>query len=189
MLDHLFEIGRDQNHPHALIAEAPDRLKDFLLGAEVDAPGRFVEQQDLGFPVEPFSKHELLLISSRQIERLGIEPLGIESKLPGKHLAPLARLAPVDDGPGGNSVKIGQHQVGQRRACQHQSLALAVLRGEHDAAPDRLANGSWPGAIHACKAHRSFRRGLGPGDTAQHFAASGSDQAGDSKNLAFMKAE
>src|SRR5229473_4527295 len=102
MLDHLFEIGRDQNHPHALIAEAPDRLKDFLLGAEVDAPGRFVEQQDLGFPVEPFSKHELLLISSRQIKRLGIEPFGIESKLPGESLAPLARLAPVDDGPGGN---------------------------------------------------------------------------------------
>src|ERR1700733_3213864 len=84
MLDHLFEIGRDQDHPHALVAEAADRLKDFLLGAKIDASRRFVQQENPWFSVEPFSKHEPLLVSSRQVERLGIEPFRIESKLPGK---------------------------------------------------------------------------------------------------------
>src|ERR1700716_2163069 len=97
MFDHLFEIGRDQDHPHALVAEAADRLKDFLLGAEVDSSRRFVKQEYLGFSVEPFSEHKLLLVSARQVERLGIEPFGIESKLPGQRLAPRARLVPVDD--------------------------------------------------------------------------------------------
>src|SRR5580692_2862823 len=90
MLDHLFEIGRDQDHPHALVTETANRLKDFLLGAKVDASRRFVQQEYLWFSVEPFSKHELLLVSSRQVERLGIEPFGIESKLPGERLAPHA---------------------------------------------------------------------------------------------------
>src|ERR1700679_193526 len=99
MLDHLFEIGRDQDHPHALVAEAADRLKDFLLGAKIDASRRFIQQQYLWLSVEPFSEHKLLLISSRQVERLGIEPFGIEPKLPGKRLAPHARLVAIDDRP------------------------------------------------------------------------------------------
>ena len=101
----------------------------------------------LGFRLQPFSKHELLLVSSRQVERLGIEPLGIESKLPGERLAPHARLVAIDDRPRGHGVKIGEHEVRQRRAGQHQTLALAVFRGQHDAPPDRFTNGSWPRAI------------------------------------------
>jgi len=33
MFDHLFEIGRDQDHPMPFVTETADRLKDFLLGA------------------------------------------------------------------------------------------------------------------------------------------------------------
>src|SRR5665811_1979075 len=116
MFDHLFEIGRDQDHPHALVTETADRLKDFLLGAKIDAPRRFVQQEYLWFSVQPFSKHELLLVSSRQVERLGIEPLRTESKLPGERLAPRARLVAINDRPGGHGVKIGKHEVRERRA-------------------------------------------------------------------------
>ena len=45
MLDDFFQIGRDQNDAHTLIAEAANGLENLLLGAEVDAAGRLVEQK------------------------------------------------------------------------------------------------------------------------------------------------
>ena len=60
---------------------------EILLRPEVDSARWFVKQQNLWPPVEPFPEHELLLIASRQVEGVGVQPLRIKTRLPSKRPA------------------------------------------------------------------------------------------------------
>ena len=83
VLDDLLEVRRDQNDRHAFVAEAADGLENLLLGAEVDAAGRLVEEEDAWLPVQPLADDELLLVAAGKVEGVGVEPIGIEAELPG----------------------------------------------------------------------------------------------------------
>ena len=50
----------------ALLQQRAEQPIDFRLGADVDADGRFVEDEELGAVVEPFADHDLLLVAARQ---------------------------------------------------------------------------------------------------------------------------
>ena len=41
--EHLFDLGRDEEHRHAVFAQRDDQTLDLGLRANVDAPGRLVE--------------------------------------------------------------------------------------------------------------------------------------------------
>ena len=44
---HLLQLGGDEQHRHALVGQLGDELLDLGLGADVDAAGRLVEDQQL----------------------------------------------------------------------------------------------------------------------------------------------
>lgn len=76
----------------------PMPLENLLLGAEVDAAGRLVEQKDAWPAMQPLADDELLLIAAGKMERVGVEPVGIEPDLPGQHRCGCPPRARRDDG-------------------------------------------------------------------------------------------
>src|SRR3954453_9121381 len=70
----LLELGGDEDHRHPLGGELGDLGLDLRLRADVDAPRRLVEDQDLGVGDEPPGEQHLLLVAARQVahQRRGV---------------------------------------------------------------------------------------------------------------------
>ena len=66
--DRLFERVRRQDDRQTLSGEGANELVDFLLGADVQASGRVVENKDSGLRVQPFGQNDLLLVAARKVE-------------------------------------------------------------------------------------------------------------------------
>ena len=56
--------GHDDGHP--VLDEAADQGVDLGLGADVDASGRLVEEEELGVDQEPAGDDALLLVAARE---------------------------------------------------------------------------------------------------------------------------
>src|SRR6266403_617632 len=57
-------LGRDHQRGGSVRHEAIDQREDLRLGPDVDAPGRFVEDEKPGAGGEPFADHDLLLVAA-----------------------------------------------------------------------------------------------------------------------------
>ena len=51
-----------------------DEGVDLVLGADVDAARRLVEDQQLGLGEQPLAEHHLLLVAARQVDRCWATP-------------------------------------------------------------------------------------------------------------------
>ena len=60
-------LGRDQEDRHAVGGKALDEAVDLGLGADVDAAGRLVQDQDLRLAGDPAGEDNLLLVAARQL--------------------------------------------------------------------------------------------------------------------------
>jgi hypothetical protein len=63
-VEDLGQVRADHDDRHAALREVIDQAVDVGLGADVDAAGRFVEDQEAGVRVEPFAQHDLLLVAA-----------------------------------------------------------------------------------------------------------------------------
>src|SRR5271168_2680232 len=76
--DQLLDLGGDEQHGRALADQLVDDLVDFILGPDVDAARRLVENEDRRSAQQPFGDHHLLLIAARKrthghlVERAGV---------------------------------------------------------------------------------------------------------------------
>src|SRR6478735_5967782 len=67
----LLELGGDEDHRHPLGSQLGDLGLDLRLGADVDAPGGLVEDEDLGLDDQPASEQHLLLVAAREVAHQG----------------------------------------------------------------------------------------------------------------------
>ena len=58
--ENLGQIARHHQAGGALVRFLPDNVVDFILGADVDALGRLVEQEHAWIDAEPARQHDLL---------------------------------------------------------------------------------------------------------------------------------
>ena len=63
----LLQLGGDEQHRHAVVGESDDELLDLGLGADVDAAGRLVEDQQLGLGDQPAGQQHLLLVAAAEV--------------------------------------------------------------------------------------------------------------------------
>ena len=145
--DQFVIVGRIEQDRRAGIGQPPQQLIDLLLGADIDAARRIVEQDDARLAHQPFGDDHLLLVAARQradryVEagRLDVEQL--------HHLVdqPLLLVA-VDDSALRHTVQHGEGEVLAHRHRQHQALGLAVLRDQRHA--DRCRAGRRRGWLMA----------------------------------------
>ena len=62
----LGQVGRDQENAGARVQELGEDAVDLGLGADVDADGGLVEDEQVGAVAEPFADDDLLLVAARQ---------------------------------------------------------------------------------------------------------------------------
>src|SRR6478735_6379315 len=67
----LLELGGDEDHRHPLGSQLGDLGLGLRLGADVDAPGGLVEDQDVGLGDQPASEQHLLLVAAREVAHQG----------------------------------------------------------------------------------------------------------------------
>ena len=63
-VDQLRQLGGDQNDGQPLLGQVVDGAIDLRFGLDVDAPGRFIQNQDSPGGQQPAAEHNLLLIAS-----------------------------------------------------------------------------------------------------------------------------
>ena len=65
--EQLGQVGGDDDDALALRRQLPEQRVDFVLGADVDAARRLVEDQHLGLAEEPLGEDDLLLVAAGEI--------------------------------------------------------------------------------------------------------------------------
>ena len=65
--DDLLELGGDEDDGHPAFGELGDGLLDLGLGADVDAAGRLVEDEQVGVRGEPAAEQHLLLVAAGEV--------------------------------------------------------------------------------------------------------------------------
>ena len=140
--DHLLHVAGDHEDGDAGIGQRAHQLVDLVLGADIDAPGRLVEDHAARLHRQPFGQHDLLLVAARHgphlrgdAGRLDPEALALTLGIGG-----FARRA--DELHPGVGIEIGQRDIGGQRDVEQQAQLLAVLRHQIDAALDGLARGA-----------------------------------------------
>ena len=172
----------------ALGGDGAHELVDLLLGADVEAAGRVVEDEHPRLGVQPLGQHHLLLVAAGEVEAEGMDAGGADVQALDPARRQPALLAGVDEAVAGEAAEVGERDVGGDRQEQHQALDPALARDVADAGVDRLGRG---GEAHLAAADDEraavVRREAGEG--AGQLLAARADDAGDAEDLARVQPE
>ena len=126
--EHFRQLGTDEQNGAALRREAHDNLADLRLGADIDALGRLVENQQLGVAGKPARDDDLLLIAARQ-RRNGNIGGGHADGDGALRLVHDAVFEIAADQPARrHRIEHGQRCIGAHAELGDQSLIAAILR-------------------------------------------------------------
>ena len=78
----LRQLGGDHQDRHALLGEAAHQRVDLGLGADVDAAGRLVHDQDLRVGLQPLAEDDLLLVAAGELADHLLGAAGAGAELP-----------------------------------------------------------------------------------------------------------
>ena len=121
------KFGGDQENGGARAGELIEQVMDFAFGADVNAAGGFIDDQDFALPGEPFGEGDFLLVTAAQTGDWGIDVGSFDAKLVDVTMGEASFIVGADESGGG---EIGQRGEGRVLAAIHgenQSLAFAVL--------------------------------------------------------------
>ena len=178
------EIEQD---PHALGGERDEQLVDRALGADVDAAGRLVGDQDARLAEQHAREEHLLLVAAgerprpapsraRRARRSGRAPrrAARRSSRGGRRRARAERRA-----------SRGERHVLDHRAAEDEAVVLARLRDHREAARARLRRGLLADASAPDASLTSAALDpVGAEDRARELGAAGADEAGEADDLA-----
>ena len=94
--DRLLERVGGQDHADALVGQRADQLVDLLLGADVEAARRVVEDDDARPRVQPLGEHHLLLVAAGEVQAERIDARRADAQPLDPALREPALLAMVD---------------------------------------------------------------------------------------------
>src|SRR3954452_21165511 len=186
-LEHLRQLGGDEDHSHSPRAQRADDFVDLALGPDVHAARGLVEDQHIDVGLEPFGEDDLLLVAARerpdrrrhvrQPDPQLLDVLLRQAALVARAHAPAA-LGPQPD----------DRDVRGARKPEEEALGLAVLGDEADAAVDRRA-GRRGRDLAAVDGDAAGVDRVGPEDRARQLRSARSAQPGHAEHLAAVQLE
>ena len=109
--DHLFELGGDDDEPDTLPGEIDDQSIDLVAGADIDALGGFVEEQDARCPHEHAGKEELLLVAAGKMRDRGRRRARLDLQLAHRAERGVLLLVGADDAARGKQIEVADGDV------------------------------------------------------------------------------
>ena len=134
--DRFFERVRRQDDRQAFPGQRANELIDLLLGADVQASGRVIENKDPRLCVQPFGQNDLLLVAAGEVEaeRLDAGRPNPQPVDPVSRDAPL--LLPVDQAISRQAGEIRQGDIGRDGQEENETFDAAFARDVADAEID-----------------------------------------------------
>ena len=178
----LLQFRRDNQQRQAIGAEGFNQANNFRMGADVDAAGRLIEDQELRFGQQPAGEQHLLLVAAgEKLDRL----LGARVRIPSWRIK---RSAISFCSRGGSAAASRAAPAGRERYFPHRgsgdnAVGFAILRTEADPEAGRLMRGA-QGLRFAFDPRLPAVRRFNAEDHLGGFRASGTQQAGEAYNFA-----
>ena len=167
------------------VGQLVDDAIDLVFGADVDAAGRLVQDQDFRIGEQPFRQHDLLLVAAGQMAGRLID-IGAADSHPVPVIARHLQFPDVVDHPAGATlVEIGQRDVLAHVLGEQQAELLAVFGDIGKAGIDGAADSrevDLAAVQHGAAADLAAPRAAEQAH--REFGAPGAHQSGDADDLA-----
>ena len=164
--------------------EPVDDGVDLVLGADVDAAGRLVEDQHVGIGEQPLRQHDLLLVAAGELADGRHHAGGLDVQVPPAALGDLDLLVGVDPATAGELVEGRRGDVAADVVDEVEAVPLAVLGGVGDAVADRLGDGA---RLDLLAVHEQPAADVAAVGAAEHahreLGAPGAHEPGDADDL------
>src|SRR5450631_4527339 len=158
------------------------------LGADVDALGRLVEDDDARFGRQPLADDDLLLIAAGQGTDFLAEAGSAQVEAGDITAGQLKLAGKIEEAVPRNVPERRQRYVLEHRQRQHDALPLTLLRDIDDAGGDRVG-GAANGDGLAAERDRAGRTARDAEQRLHQLAAAGADEAVEAQNLTPAKIE
>ncbi len=86
--EHLLQLGGDEQHRHAAVGQLHDQLLDLGLGADVDAAGGLVEDQQARLGDQPAGQQHLLLVAAGEVAHRHVGVRRPDAQAPARTVRP-----------------------------------------------------------------------------------------------------
>ena len=184
----LGEFGGDDKEGDPLTGEFIKKAMDFGLGADIDAAGGFIDDEEIALAREPLGEGDFLLVAAAETGDGSIEAGGFDAELLDVLGSEGALTGFLNEAYAGDKGERGEGAVFAAVHGENEALAFAVLGDVADAMAQSAADVS--------RVERLVAEENGPGgvviqteDGLGDFAAASADQAGEAENLTLSEGE
>src|SRR5699024_1492391 len=139
-----FDLTGDHHDGGSLVDEPADQVVDLCSGAHVDTTGGLVQQEHVTAVHEPAGQHGFLLVSPGECADRAIRVIRCEVQCCDLFACCLALGVLVEETAASEAPEGGQGDVAVHGFIEQQSLALAFLGRQTDAAGDRAGDRAAP---------------------------------------------
>ncbi len=132
---HLNQFGKLGTHHEDSSAgtnEPVHFFEYFLLGADVDAAGRFIEQEDARAPSDPFGDDDLLLIAAAETAGKLRDGAATDTKPVAKVFGKSGLFSFLENAKATDASEVGHGDVGSNGQLQGETILLPVFGNESD---------------------------------------------------------
>src|SRR5215218_1308276 len=134
--EELGQLAGDHDDSDPVGRQLGDHPVDLRAGADVDASGRFVQQQDPAGAQQPAGQDRLLLVAAGELARRPLGRVGPGLERPEVAGGFLSLAGAIGERPAPESGQVGDRCVADHAPVQPQPLGLALLGREPEAGPD-----------------------------------------------------
>src|SRR5438132_8334626 len=178
----LRQLGRDHHNRHPGARQLDHQPVHLDLRADVDAPGRLAEQEDLRPGLEPLRDDALLLVPAGEMADRLVAAAPPDVETADRRVHDSTFLVPAHEPGGAEALDRRQGDVVANAHPQDEAEGFAILRHEVDPERNRIGRGSDRGRAsvdeHLAAVEREHpEEGVGDLDLAR------ADQAGDPENF------
>ena len=189
--ENLFEFGGDHDDRHALLGQSVQELVDFNLGADIDAAGRLVQDEDLRVRIEPSRKEDLLLVAAAERSDDGVRTRRLDVELRDVILGDRTLPSRIDDPDRRRADRLQRRDRGVEgdRLVQEQTERLAVLGQKRDAVFDGVGRRADVGFLALDQNFAMGRLRVGAEDGGDERGAARAHQAAEPEDFAAIGRE
>ena len=181
--DEFGEFGGDDEDGFAFEGEFVEELVNFGLGADVDAAGGFVDDENVALAGDPFGEGDFLLVAAAEGGDGSFERRGFDAEALGEAGGEVAFGVAADPAEAGELGERGEGGVLAAVHREDEALAFAVFGDEAEFGGERGAEGTERGGA-AVERELAGGGGVEAEDGLRDFAAAGADEAGEADDFA-----